>query len=112
LVFITMLTNMPFNSPVSFLTAANPSSGQNPDSPSSSTQLLPTPASPVPCSWLVIVDGKRRVRDRGNYRVRDARNVEMSPDLLVERLRDWLKRHCRDGQGSLWLFVALEDTVI
>jgi hypothetical protein len=33
-----MLTNISFNSPVSFLTTANPSSGKNPDSPSSSSQ--------------------------------------------------------------------------
>src|SRR5262245_58323481 len=33
-----MLTNIPFNSPVSFLTAANPSFGKNPASPSSSSQ--------------------------------------------------------------------------
>src|SRR5215470_16372600 len=33
-----MLTNIPFNSPVSFLTAANPSFGKNPDSPGSSSQ--------------------------------------------------------------------------
>src|SRR5262245_37222123 len=33
-----MLTNIPFDPPVSFLTAANPSFGKNPDSPSSSSQ--------------------------------------------------------------------------
>jgi len=46
-------------------------------------------------------------------RFENSRNVEMRADLLIEkRLRDWLKRHGRNGRGSLWLFVALEDTVI
>jgi len=37
----------------------------------------------------------------------------MSGDLLIEeRLRDWLKRDGRYGQGPLRLFVALKNTVI
>ena len=58
-------------------------------------------------------DGVLMTQGGALQRFENSRNVEMSSDLLIEeRLRDWLKRDGRYGQGPLRLFVALKNTVI
>jgi hypothetical protein len=67
LVFRTMLTNIPFSSPVSYLTLANRSSGKNPDSPSSSNQYSLSSNSCNEPSILLMKSAVDLARDASRY---------------------------------------------
>jgi hypothetical protein len=62
-----MLTKMPFNSPVSFLTAAKRSSATNPDSQSSSSQYSVSSSSCNEPSILLMKSALDFARDASRY---------------------------------------------
>src|SRR6266850_3960218 len=62
-----MLTKIPFSSPVSFFTAANLSSGTNPDSPSSSSQYSLSSNSCSDPSILLMKSALDLARDASRY---------------------------------------------
>jgi hypothetical protein len=62
-----MLTKIPFSSPVSFFTAANLSSGTNPDSPSNSSQYSLSSNSCNEPSILLMKSALDLARDASRY---------------------------------------------